>query len=339
MLTLAESYIHSLDPDAIRITDSFTIKWYGLSYLAGFLVAWWLIRWLAGSGRILLSRTDATDFITYCVGGVLVGGRVGYCVFYDPSLLIDFSSEFPFWGLLAIHQGGMASHGGMIGVIAAMLLFSRSRHLPFLHLLDVTAFIAPPGLFFGRLANFINGELWGVALPDSMQANPPWWSVKYPQEIQAAPIEAIMSLNTTITGSPAPGSMDPTRTIIQEAYAGNAELISQMAPYLVARWPSQLFQAASDGPALLLALALVWLVPRKPGVIAGCFLFFYGVFRILTEVFREPDEGVALFLSLSRGQVLSVALVIAGITLTMFAATRSSDPIGGLKSVASRPTR
>tara|TARA_B100001059_G_scaffold181803_1_gene182842 strand:- start:332 stop:1345 length:1014 start_codon:yes stop_codon:yes gene_type:complete len=332
VLILAESYIHSLDPDALRITDSFTIKWYGLSYLAGFVVAWWLIRWLAGSGRILLSRTDATDFITYCVGGVLVGGRFGYCLFYDPSLLIDFSANFPFWGLLAIHQGGMASHGGMIGVIIAMVLFSRSRNLPFLHLLDVTAFIAPPGLFFGRLANFINGELWGVALPDSMQASPPWWSVKYPQEIQSAPVEAIMSLNTTVLQSTTTTGMDSVRLIVEEAYRGNSELINQMSPYLVARWPSQLFQAASDGPALFIALMLVWLVPRKPGVIAGCFLFFYGVLRIVTEVFREPDEGVALFLSLSRGQVLSVALVVAGLLLVALARARPSDPIGGLRT-------
>ena len=332
VLILAESYIHSLDPDALRITDSFTIKWYGLSYLAGFVVAWWLIRWLAGSGRILLSRTDATDFITYCVGGVLVGGRFGYCLFYDPSLLIDFSANFPFWGLLAIHQGGMASHGGMIGVIIAMVLFSRSRNLPFLHLLDVTAFIAPPGLFFGRLANFINGELWGVALPDSMQASPPWWSVKYPQEIQSAPVEAIMSLNTTVLQSTTTTGMDSVRLIVEEAYRGNSELINQMSPYLVARWPSQLFQAASDGPALFIALMLVWLVPRKPGVIAGCFLFFYGVLRIVTEVFREPDEGVALFLSLSRGQVLSVALVVAGLLLVALARVRPSDPIGGLRT-------
>lgn len=332
MLILAESYIHSLDPDAIRITDSFTIKWYGLSYLAGFLVAWWLIRWLATSGRILLSRNDATDFITYCVGGVLLGGRVGYCLFYDPSLIIDFTSEFPFWGVLAIHQGGMASHGGMIGVIVAMILFSRSRRLPFLHLLDVTAFIAPPGLFFGRIANFINGELWGVALPDSMQANPPGWSVKYPQEIQSAPIEVIMSLNTIVGGSTTTDGTDPTRLVIEEAYRGNAELLSQMGPYLVARWPSQLFQAASDGPALFIALMLVWLVPRKPGVIAGCFLLFYGVLRILTELFREPDEGVALFLSLSRGQVLSVGLVVAGLLLVGFSRMRPSEPIGGLAS-------
>ena len=332
MITLAESYIHSLDPDAFRVTDSFTIKWYGLSYLAGFLVAWLLIRWMAGTGRILMSRTDATDFITYCVGGVIVGGRVGYCAFYDPALLVDFSNQFPFWGVLAIHQGGMASHGGMIGVIIAMYLFSRSRKLPFLHLLDVTAFIAPPGLFFGRLANFINGELWGVPLPASMQADPPWWSVKYPQEIDSAPVEVITSLSTLVPSSTPSDGTGSVRLIIEEAYRGNSELISQMSPYLVARWPSQIFQSLSDGPVLFIALVLVWLAPRKPGVIAGCFLSFYGVLRILTEVFREPDEGVALFLSLSRGQLLSVALVLSGILLVILASTRSTDRLGGLGS-------
>ena len=330
MITLAESYIHSLDPDAFRVTDSFSIKWYGLSYLAGFLAAWLLIRWMAGSGRILMSRTDATDFITYCVGGVIVGGRVGYCVFYDPALLVDFSTQFPFWGVLAIHQGGMASHGGMIGVIIAMYLFSRSRKLPFLHLLDVTAFIAPPGLLFGRLANFINGELWGIPLPASMQDDPPWWSVKYPQEIHSAPVEVIASLNTLVPPSATLDGSGSIHPIIEEAYRGNSELILEMAPHLVARWPSQLFQAASDGPVLFIALALVWLVPRKPGVIAGCFLSFYGVLRILTEIFRQPDEGVALFLSLSRGQVLSVALVLSGLLLVVFANARSADRVGGL---------
>ena len=141
-----------------------------------------------------------------------------------------------------------------------------------------------------------------------------------------------MSLNTTVLQSTTTTGMDSVRLIVEEAYRGNSELINQMSPYLVARWPSQLFQAASDGPALFIALMLVWLVPRKPGVIAGCFLFFYGVLRIVTEVFREPDEGVALFLSLSRGQVLSVALVVAGLLLVALARVRPSDPIGGLRT-------
>ena len=327
MLTLAQSYLHALDPNAIQISDSFGIKWYGLSYLTGFVVGWCILRWLASTGRILLSVPQVTDFITYTVGGVLVGGRLGYCLFYDPSLLIDFSGNFPFWGVLAIHQGGMASHGGILGVIIAMCLFARSRRLPVLHLIDITAFLAPPGLFFGRLANFINGELWGKPLPGSMQQAPPWWSVKYPEEVHALPLETLEQL-TPHLGNPLAPSLH--QQVVVETYGGNQLLAQHLEPLLVARWPSQLFQALSDGPILLLVLVLVWLVPRKPGVIAGSFLIAYGILRIGTEVFREPDEGVALTLGLSRGQVLSILMLIAGGLFILVGRKVGSERVGGL---------
>ena len=327
MTQLAQSYLHSLDPNAITLTDSFGIKWYGLSYLAGFVVGWLILRWLASTRRILLTVPQVTDFITYTVGGVLVGGRLGYCLFYDPSLFVDFSSTFPFWGVFAIHQGGMASHGGIIGVILAMCLFARTRNLPVLHLIDITAFIAPPGLFFGRLANFVNGELWGKPLPESMQQAPPWWSVKYPEEAHQLPAERIDSLVPQLSN---PLAGDLHQQVVIETYAGNPALAQQLAPMLTARWPSQIFQALSDGPILLLLLVLVWLVPRKPGVIAGSFLIGYGMLRILTELFRMPDEGVALTMGLSRGQVLSVFLILAGAALVMLGLRLKGHPVGGL---------
>ena len=158
MQLLAESYIHALDPTAIQLTDTFGIRWYGISYAAGFIVAWLVIWWLATTRRILLSPSQVGDYITYAIIGVLVGGRLGYCLFYEPSLLVTFSDSFPFWGLLAIHQGGMASHGGVISMVVAMWILAARSGLPLMHLLDVTAFVAPPGLFFGRLANFVNRE-------------------------------------------------------------------------------------------------------------------------------------------------------------------------------------
>ena len=325
--TIAQSYLHSLDPTAIQFTDSFGIKWYGLSYLMGFVVGWFILRWLASTGRILLSVNQVTDFITYTVGGVLVGGRLGYCLFYDPSLLTDFSGSFPFWGVLAIHQGGMASHGGIIGVILSMLLFARNRGIPALHLIDITAFIAPPGLFFGRLANFVNGELWGRPLSSSMQVNPPWWSVKYPEEVHSLPRESIEGLVPHL-GNPL--ATDLHQQVVIEAYAGNQPLIEHLEPLLVARWPSQLFQALSDGPILLLVLVVIWLVPRKPGVIAGSFLITYAILRIITELFREPDVGVSLTLGLSRGQVLSVLMLLAGALLLLLGMKLRSTPVGGL---------
>ena len=334
MLTLAQSYLHSLDPNAIQVTDSFGIKWYGLSYLMGFVVGWLILRWLASTGRILLTTTQVTDFITYTVGGVLVGGRLGYCLFYDPSLLTEFSSTFPFWGVLAIHQGGMASHGGIIGVILAMCLFARSRGLPVLHLIDITAFIAPPGLFFGRLANFVNGELWGKPLPVSLQTDPPWWSVKYPEEAHQLPVERLEPLVQHLSN---PLAIDLHQQVVIESYAGNAALRGELAPLLTARWPSQIFQALSDGPVLLLLMVVIWLAPRKPGVIAGSFLIGYGVLRVLTEVFRMPDLGVDLTLGLSRGQLLSVFLVLAGVALLLVCLRIKGPRVGGLLSTTSRP--
>ncbi len=332
---LAQSYLHSLDPNAIQVTDSFGIKWYGLSYLTGFVVGWLILRWLASTGRILLTVTQVTDFITYTVGGVLVGGRLGYCLFYDPSLLTEFSSAFPFWGVLAIHQGGMASHGGIIGVILAMCLFARSRGLPVLHLIDITAFIAPPGLFFGRLANFVNGELWGKPLPASLQADPPWWSVKYPEEAHQLPVERLEPLVQHLSN---PLAIDLHQQVVIESYQGNAALCGELAPLLTARWPSQIFQALSDGPVLLLLMVVIWLAPRKPGVIAGSFLIGYGVLRVLTEVFRMPDVGVDLTLGLSRGQLLSVFLVLAGVTLLLVGLRIRGPRVGGLLSDTSQPT-
>jgi phosphatidylglycerol:prolipoprotein diacylglycerol transferase len=327
VFTIAQSYLHSLDPTALQFSDSFGIKWYGLSYLTGFVVGWLILRWLASTGRILLSAAQVTDFITYTVGGVLVGGRLGYCFFYDPALLIDFSGSFPFWGALAIHEGGMASHGGILGVILAMCLFARNRNIPVLHLIDITAFIAPPGLFFGRLANFVNGELWGKPMSGAFQENPPWWSVKYPEEVHTLPIE---NINALVPHLGNPLATDLPQQVVIETYGGNQLLADHLEPLLSARWPSQIFQALSDGPILLLVLVVIWLVPRKPGVIAGSFLIAYGILRIITELFREPDLGVSLTLGLSRGQVLSVLMLLAGAALILVSTQISAQRVGGL---------
>lgn len=326
---LAESYIHTIDPTAIQLTDAFGIRWYGISYAIGFIVAWLVMWWLARTRRILLSPQQVGDYITYAIIGVLVGGRLGYCFFYDPSLLVEFSSSFPYWGVFAIHEGGMASHGGVIGMVVAMAILAARSGVPFLHLLDVTAFVAPPGLFFGRLANFVNGELWGVPLPASMQADPPWWSIKFPEEINYVSPENVQALAPLLVN---PAVEDLPRQVVIEAYSGNEALLEELGSHLVARWPSQFFQAMSDGPILLLVLVLVWLVARKPGIVAGWFLVAYGTLRIITEFFREPDEGLSFILGMSRGQALSVLMILLGIGLIVWCAARNVDRVGGLLS-------
>lgn len=350
MHVVLAAYIHSIDPVLFRITDTLAVRWYGLSYAAGFLIAWLIYRWFAKSGRSPLTTQGVGDLMFYGIVGVLVGGRVGYALFYQPALLYTFTGSFPFWDLLAINKGGMASHGGMLGVLAAVWLFSRRHSVPTLHVLDIGALAATPGLFLGRIANFINAELWGRPVAD--QVSPPWWSVKYPQEmhlwtverlrqlrdvvpeVHISPSEWDIALNRVAAQPDAPPAdalrlvQQTTHHLIDAAQAGNAAVLEAIRPMLTAYYPSQIFQAISDGPVLFAVLAFVWLRPRKPGVIAGTFLLAYGVLRIFTEFFRQPDAQ--LVLGLSRGQALSAFMLIAGIVMIVLCAKRKTQPMGGL---------
>jgi phosphatidylglycerol:prolipoprotein diacylglycerol transferase len=343
MVVLSDAYLHRLDPFAIRITESFGLRWYGLAYAVGFVLAWALLRWFARSGRSPLTPRGAGDIMTYTIIGVLVGGRLGYALFYSPSALWTFSSGFPFWEMLAIHRGGMASHGGVLGVIVACWLYGRRHRISSPHLLDMGAFVCTPGLCLGRLANFVNAELWGRPMPASMQANlpdpptvaAPGWGVKYPQEVlpltgstplEAERLDALAPLEAEIGGRETflPG-------VVEAVQAGNEQVIATVQPLLTAYYPSQIFQAITDGPLLMGALALVWLRPRKPGVVGCWFLMVYGLLRILTEQFRQPDEGVDLLLgAISRGQVLSIVMVLAGAVLLVVMTRRDAKPLGGL---------
>ncbi len=334
MIYLAEAYLHTADPFAIEFPSGWPlggIRWYGVAYLAGFVVAWVMVRGLAKAHRTAIPVRAVADLMIYILVGVLVGGRLGYCVFYDPRLLVDFTSDFPFWGVLAIHKGGMASHGGMLGVIIACWIFAVRNRISKLHLLDVTVLAGPPGLFFGRLANFINAELWGRALPESMQGSPPWWSVKYPQEILERSFDksGIEGLRSVVAGDELFYA-----NVVRAAGEGNQQVIETVHPLLTAYYPSQIIQALTDGPILMAALVVAWWGPRKPGVVGSWFLISYGVMRILTEFIRQPDAGVAGLATplgdLTRGQLLSALMVVIGVVALGICARREVEPIAGL---------
>lgn len=337
-MLLAEAMIHRFDPFVVEFSDGLGVRWYGLSYIVGFVVAWLLMRWMAATGRTSMTREGVGDLLFSTVIGVLAGGRLGYAVFYDPSLLFGFSASFPFWDMFALSRGGMASHGGMLGVIVVCLLHARRWKGDARHAFDVVAFACPPGLAFGRTANFINGELWGERLPDAMQADPPGWAIKYPEEILRFPEETQLEIYDAL--GPLATGTDPLRTAVDTVYAGgtNADAILEtITPYLNAYWPSQVFQAIAEGPVLLLALAIVWWRPRKPGVLGCWFLIAYGLLRILTERFRQPDEGIDLMLGLSRGQWLSVAMIVVGGVLAAMWMRRDVPGVGGIGKPAGAP--
>jgi phosphatidylglycerol:prolipoprotein diacylglycerol transferase len=335
MIHLAEAYLHTADPFVIEFPASWPldgIRWYGVAYLAGFLVGWLMVRSLAKTHRTAIPVRAVADLMIYILVGVLVGGRLGYCVFYDPRLLVDFTPDFPFWGVLAIHKGGMASHGGMLGVIVACWIFAVRSHISKLHLFDITAFICAPGLFFGRLANFINAELWGRALPERMQADPPWWSIKYPQEILERGFAHTREVDTL--RSIIPGDELFYANVLRAAGEGNRQVIETVQPLLTAYYPSQIIQAITDGPMLMAVMIVAWWGPRKPGVVGAWFLISYGVMRILTEFVRQPDVGVAGLATpigeLSRGQLLSILMVAIGVVGLIICSRREVEPIGGL---------
>ncbi len=331
---LSEAIVHTLDPFVFEFSKGVGLRWYGTAYLAGFAIGWIIMRWLANTGRIPLNARQVGDLVTSCVIGVVVGGRLGHVLFYEPQLLAAFSGNFPFWGLLEIHKGGMSSHGGVIGVIAAIILFARSQRLPILAVGDAVCFVVPWGLGFGRIANWINGELWGRPLPEDAQANPPWWAVKYPVELEAfdplpRALEPLRAL------APAADRTSDARfvdwivaTAYDRSHAAHAEVVRTIEPVLTAYYPSQFFQAAAEGLALIALMSLAWLAPRKAGVVSSIFLAGYGVLRYLTEQFREPDPGVAMLGGLTLPMLLSLLMVAAG--TAVFALSRRAQPIGGL---------
>lgn len=141
-------------PDVFSI-GPLTVRWYGLMYLFGFISAWILGRRRAARGR-LLNREQFEDILTWGIVGVIVGARLGYVVFYDPVVYLRHPLQ-----IFALWQGGMSFHGGMIGVMVAQWLSGKRHGKSFFEVMDFMAPLVPPGLFFGRLGNFINGELWG----------------------------------------------------------------------------------------------------------------------------------------------------------------------------------
>lgn len=267
---VVDPIIVSLGPVALR--------WYGLMYLIGFFTAWWLGNYRARTGPGNWTRNDVSDLVFFGAMGAVLGGRVGYVLFYNfDAFLADPLYLFRMW------EGGMSFHGGLLGVIVGTALFARKTERRWIDVADFVAPLCPIGLGFGRLGNFINMELPG-RVTDSA------FGLIYK-------CDAVRGL---------------TQTCIGEWES-------------VARHPSPLYQAFSEG---LVLFVLVWVVaarPRPPGVVAGTFLIGYGSLRFLTENFRSPDAhiGFLAFDWVTMGQLLSIPMIIAGILLAFSSRLRA----------------
>lgn len=357
-LAAAHVWVHNLNPFIIQFSQTFGIRWYGMAYLSGFILSAFLMIFVANRGRRVIAPELVTDYVTYCVLGVMIGGRVGYALFYGPDLLTDFSSHFPFWGVLRVWEGGMASHGGIIGVILAAILFARRHKLSWLHLGDLTALGGSVGIFFGRLANFMNGELFGRECSPTLA-----WAVKFPGEMylwfkhdaerrisdpNSGPDflpnvgKAVQAVGGNInewqtwvsqvrtSGQARFQIQEMIEKIIHAIENGNEAARVALGESLTARHPSQLYEGLMEGLLLFLITFFFWKNPHRPGVVGGLWLTIYAVVRIIGEQFRMPDAhiGYQLF-GLTRGQWLSIGMLILSAALWIWAATRPVPVIGG----------
>lgn len=263
------------------------IRWYALAYIAGILLGWAYARMLIR--RVALWRppgapaADAQldDLVLWITVGIIAGGRLGFVTFYEPALIWRAPLE-----ILQVWKGGMSFHGGLIGVSLALILFARRQHLDLLKLGDLIAPCVPIGLFFGRLANFINGELWGRV------TDVPWGIVFCNASLRAA------------NGGVCPAGLSPRHP--SQLYEAALEGILL---FVLLRWATH---------------RAGWL--QRRGGVAGLFMVGYSVIRLLLETVRNPDLTMPVFpLGLTMGMILSVPLVLVGIGLVVRAARRPSS--------------
>lgn len=247
------------DPVAVAV-GPLAIRWYALAYIAGIVLGWAYGRWLLRRDSLWGARPRPTlaefdDMLTWVTLGVVIGGRLGFVFLYMPGYYVQHPLE-----ALMIWHGGMAFHGGLAGVIVAVLIVSRAKKLSPLAMFDLLGVVVPIGLFFGRIANFINGELWG-------RTSEVAWAMVFPG------------------AGPEP------------------------------RHPSQLYQAALEGVALFVILAIAVRMGglKRPGLCLGLFGAGYGVARIIGEFFRQYDPQIGLIFDvITMGQILSIPMVLVG---------------------------
>jgi phosphatidylglycerol:prolipoprotein diacylglycerol transferase len=260
-----------IPPEIVRV-GPFAVRWYGVMYLVGYLVGYRIARARIARGLVAMAERDLDALLGYLVVGMLVGARLVYALVYEPGHYLDDPLE-----LLEIWHGGLSFHGAVIGMTVGCALFSRAHHVPFLQVADTLALAGTPGLFFGRLGNFINAELYGR--PTSVP-----WAMVFPTDPQHVP-----------------------------------------------RHPSQLYEAVGEGIVLFLLLRALerravaggW---YRPGLLGGAFLVGYGLLRFLLEFTRQPDPQLGLVLGpFSAGQLLSAAMIAAGLAVLALAAARGGE--------------
>jgi len=254
-------YIHNLDPVLLDF-GLIVIRWYSLAYVFGIVIGWWfgkkIIIHILKNNNFKFKLDDFDDLISYLIISIIVGGRIGYVIFYNFNYYILNPLE-----IIKVWEGGMSFHGALIGIVIGTYLFSKKKSISMFFILDIIACVAPVGIFLGRIANFINSELIGKVTSVS-------WGVIFP-------------------------------------------LVDTLP-----RHPSQLYEAMLEGVTLFLILnILIFKRKYKVGSSSYLFLIYYGFFRILSEIFREPDAQIGyVFSFFSMGTILSFFMILSGFVIS-----------------------
>ena len=252
-------FTHNLDPVVLDF-GPIIIRWYSLAYIFGIIIGWWMgkkiIKHFLNNTNLKFKLGDFDDLISYLIISLVVGGRLGYVIFYNFEYY--FSNPLD---IIKVWEGGMSFHGALIGIIIGTYLYSKNKISTFF-MLDIVACVSPIGIFFGRVANFVNGELVGKVTNVS-------WSVIFP--------------------------------------------LTDMMP----RHPSQLYEALLEGIFLFIILNMIIFKKNyKFGTCSYLFLIFYGVFRAIAEIFREPDAQIGYFFNFySMGSILSFVMILSGLVI------------------------
>jgi phosphatidylglycerol:prolipoprotein diacylglycerol transferase len=275
------------DPVLLQI-GPFALRWYALAYIAGIGLGWWWGRRLAeprlwGGAEPPITKAQVDDFVLWIAVGIILGGRLGYVLFYQPTLFVSDPLQ-----VLRVWEGGMSFHGGFLGVCIATAVFARVNKVDILRLGDMVAPCVPFGLFFGRLANFINGELWG--------------------RVTESPFGMVFCNGRLLEqygGACPAGPLPRHPSQLYEAALEGVVL------FLILFWATHLAR----------------LLPRK-GAVTGLFLVFYGIFRVAVETVREPDKGLEnpFGIGLTMGMALSIPMILVGLVLLLRARPAPSTP-------------
>ena len=281
---MLEHSIHQIQPYLFQI-GNFQLRYYGLMYVLGFVIFLIFMRRQIKLNKVDLTNQEFDSLFSWLIIALLIGARLGYVLFYNFGYYIQYPLEiiWPFRDGKLVGFSGMSFHGGLLGCIIGGWFWTRKNKKSFFDIGGHVVTVAPLGLFFGRLGNFLNGELWG-------RISDVKWAMYFPSE-------AGLSYDT------------PLNIIRQYIEAGHIQ----------ARHPSQLYEALTEG--LLLFLIMLWLHKKNAAgsVRIGTLLIGYAVFRTFCEFFRQPDPQLGfLFGWVTMGQLLSFFMVLGGIALIVY---------------------